>query len=168
MVSGKELNLLGLSLIVEMRCEECWKQNHFSLLSNGAEASREWCAAVVGCGLRYSHLDEFCQLFGLHNLSESQFFNIQCDDMIPAIEAVVAEEREEWVKSHQGKTFEVLTDARHAAVVNSDHNTTTVVLHDIDEEVVPNQTKRHYLFTFNVPRTEASNQMRLLIPLSNF
>jgi hypothetical protein len=98
-------------------------------------------------------------LFSLHNLSESRFFEVQEKSVIPAIEAVVKEELEEWVKSHKARTFEVLTDARHAAVVNSDHNTTTVILHDIDELVLPNQTKCHHLFTFDVPRSEAWNGM---------
>jgi hypothetical protein len=146
----------GLSLFLSMVCKGCSLVSHFSLLSNSILMSKIWCLCIVAAGLSYAHLHLFCCLIGLQNISESQFFRLQNKWVIPATQIAVDKRRELWVEKHKQTRFVLLTDARHAAIVNSDHNTTTTVLHDVEDI---SDHKHHHLFTFDVPREEASRRM---------
>lgn len=82
---------LGLSFILLMKCPNCGLQNHFCLISDRITQSRRWCLSIVAGGLTYSHMDMFCRLFGLYNISESQFYEIQSQYIVPATEMTVAQ-----------------------------------------------------------------------------
>jgi len=48
-----------------------------------------------------------------------------------------------------------MMDARHAAVVNSDHNTTTIMMSDVDGQ------KKNFVKTINIHRLEAASKMAI-------
>jgi hypothetical protein len=142
----------ALSFRVTMRCGQCSSENTFHLASSPT-TSRNWCLSILASGMTYSHLDNFCSFFGLPNLCSSQFYVIQGFIGV-ATKAVVEERRDKWVTKFRDRKFRVLTDARHASFINSDHNTTTMILLDLDDP-----EKLHHLFTFDVPREEAPDKM---------
>jgi hypothetical protein len=153
---SKQIRFVGLSLIVLMRCKGCRGVHKFSLFTDSPLKSRLWCLSIVAGGLTFAHLNSFCSLFGLHNISETQFYEIQTTYIIPATKMTIEQKRLRWVDANRNKTFNVLTDARHAAVVNSDGNTTTLMLcNSTDQsERPPNE-----VFTFDTVRSETAGGM---------